>query len=63
MRMYSSPWTFLHPTSVNRSQTELQKALGNPAQASMLERLTEDVDRRLEALDKRIDAIQAVLAY
>jgi hypothetical protein len=28
----------------------------------VLERLTKDVDRRLEALDKRVDAIQAVLA-
>ena len=48
--------------SVNRSQTELQKAIGSPAQASTLEQLTKDVDRRLEALDKRIDAIQAVHA-
>ena len=56
-------WTFLDPVSVNRSQTELQKAIGNPAQTPTLERLAKDVDQRFEALDKRVDAIQAVSDY
>jgi hypothetical protein len=46
--------------SVNRSQTELQKTIGSPAQDLALERLTKDVDRRFEALDKHIDAVRAV---
>lgn len=50
----------VHRISVNRSQAELQKAIGVPAQDLTLERLTKDMDRRLDALDKRIDAIQAV---
>lgn len=48
--------------SANRSQTEIQKSVGTPAQAQQLEKLTRDLEQRLESLDKRIDAIQVVLA-
>ncbi|GLB43390.1 hypothetical protein LshimejAT787_1302910 [Lyophyllum shimeji] len=43
---------------VNRSQTQLQASIGSPAQADQLGRLSKDVNTHLEALDKRIDAIQ-----
>ncbi|KAF5353074.1 hypothetical protein D9758_008753 [Tetrapyrgos nigripes] len=43
---------------VNRSQTELQKSMGKPAQAEKMEQLYNTVDTRLENLSKRIDALQ-----
>lgn len=45
---------------VDRSQREILKVVGSPAQVGRLEALATDIDRRLEALDKRVDAIQVV---
>ncbi|KAJ6490312.1 hypothetical protein C8R47DRAFT_465018 [Mycena vitilis] len=45
---------------VNRSQTQIQKTVGEPAQANTLEQLRKDVDVRLDGLSKRIDDMQAV---
>ncbi|KAG6886118.1 hypothetical protein C0993_002637 [Termitomyces sp. T159_Od127] len=44
---------------VNRSQTQIQKSIGIPAQTEQLERLSKDVIAHLEALDKRLDAIHS----
>ncbi|KAJ6628909.1 hypothetical protein B0H10DRAFT_1868714 [Mycena sp. CBHHK59/15] len=46
---------------VNRSQTQIQKSLGVPAQAEKLEMFRKDVDLRLDGLTKRIDDIQSVI--
>ncbi|KAF8074718.1 hypothetical protein FPV67DRAFT_1474705 [Lyophyllum atratum] len=43
---------------VNRSQTQLQTSIGSPAQTEQLGRLSKDLNTHLEALNKRIDAIQ-----
>ncbi|KAJ7600537.1 hypothetical protein C8J56DRAFT_11285 [Mycena floridula] len=52
---------------VNRSQTQIQKTVGEPAQAHDLERMHESLDLRMECLDKRaggidkrIDALQTI---
>ncbi|KIL65565.1 hypothetical protein M378DRAFT_36873, partial [Amanita muscaria Koide BX008] len=45
---------------VNRCQTQIQKAVGSPAQSSVLDNFSRDVNLRLENLDKRLDAIQTV---
>lgn len=45
---------------VNRSQTQIQKSLGVPAQNEQVERLSKDLIAHLEALDKRLDAIHSV---
>ncbi|KAF7355542.1 hypothetical protein MSAN_01471300 [Mycena sanguinolenta] len=44
---------------VNRSQTQIQKSLGDPAQAPALELFRKDVDARLDGLSKRIDDMQS----
>ncbi|KAJ6538537.1 hypothetical protein DFH09DRAFT_1368911 [Mycena vulgaris] len=44
---------------VNRSQTQIQKSLGEPAQAMTLESFRKDVDSRLDGLAKRIDDMQS----
>ncbi|RXW20726.1 hypothetical protein EST38_g5127 [Candolleomyces aberdarensis] len=44
---------------VNRVQTQLQASIGTPAQTSATDALFKNVDRRLESLDQRLDAIQA----
>lgn len=46
--------------SVNRSQSEIQKCVGTPAQAGELEQLREELDSRFEGFEQRIDAIQQV---
>ncbi|KAF9461534.1 hypothetical protein BDZ94DRAFT_1167480 [Collybia nuda] len=46
---------------VNRSQMHILKAIAEPAQAAQLLQLTKDVDRRMETLEKRMDAMQAVI--
>ncbi|KAJ7129386.1 hypothetical protein C8R44DRAFT_700131 [Mycena epipterygia] len=46
---------------VNRSQTQIQKSLGHPAQATNLESFQKDVGARLDALSKRIDDMQSVI--
>ncbi|PFH51030.1 hypothetical protein AMATHDRAFT_122148, partial [Amanita thiersii Skay4041] len=45
---------------VNRCQSQIQKTLGSPAQASGMEQLSKDINQRLDCLDKRLDAIQTV---
>ncbi|KAF8142308.1 hypothetical protein K438DRAFT_1635871, partial [Mycena galopus ATCC 62051] len=45
---------------VNRSQTQIQKSMGDPAQAKALELFRKDVDSRLDGVSKRIDDMQAV---
>ncbi|KAF8892132.1 hypothetical protein BD779DRAFT_1511049 [Infundibulicybe gibba] len=42
---------------INRSQTLVQKSIGNPAQGEELDQLRKDVGYKLEALDKRLDAM------
>ena len=52
------------PWIVNRCQTEVQSSLGSPSQASKMEELRKDLlstDRRLDALDKRIDLLHTVV--
>ncbi|KAJ7653470.1 hypothetical protein B0H17DRAFT_395341 [Mycena rosella] len=44
---------------VNRSQTQIQKSIGEPAQASTVELFRKDVDGRLDGLTKRIDDMQS----
>ncbi|KAH9479688.1 hypothetical protein JR316_0008283 [Psilocybe cubensis] len=44
---------------VNRSQKEIQKSVGVPAQDTMVEQLFKDVNYRLSGLDQRLDAIQS----
>ncbi|KAF8972669.1 hypothetical protein BDZ97DRAFT_1913159 [Flammula alnicola] len=44
---------------VNRSQKEIQKAMGSPAQDDSVESFVKDVNHRLNGLDQRLDAIQA----
>ncbi|KAJ7068526.1 hypothetical protein C8F01DRAFT_1017954 [Mycena amicta] len=44
---------------VNRCQTHVQKAIGDPAQASVVEQFRKDVDTRLDGLSKRIDDMQS----
>ncbi|KAJ7780981.1 hypothetical protein B0H16DRAFT_1496720 [Mycena metata] len=46
---------------VNRSQTQIQKSLGSPAQATTLDLFRKDVDARLHGLSKRIDDMQSVI--
>lgn len=46
--------------AVNRSQREIQRSLGNPAQASSVEQLSKDTSLRLDGLDKRLDALHLV---
>ncbi|KAJ7752787.1 hypothetical protein DFH07DRAFT_744809 [Mycena maculata] len=48
---------------VNRSQTQIQKSLGDPAQAANLESFRKDVDARFDGLCKRIDDMQSVNTY
>ncbi|KAJ7639078.1 hypothetical protein FB45DRAFT_741254, partial [Roridomyces roridus] len=45
---------------VNRSQTQVQKSVGEPAQATALESFRKDVEIRLEGLTKRLDDMQSV---
>jgi hypothetical protein len=48
---------------VNRCQTQIQKSLGSPAQVSQVDEYKKDfsaIDRRLEAVDKRIDLLHTV---
>ncbi|KAJ7368585.1 hypothetical protein DFH08DRAFT_676212 [Mycena albidolilacea] len=45
---------------VNRSQTQIQKSIGDPAQATALELFRKDVDARLDGLSTRIDDMQSV---
>ncbi|KAG6861278.1 hypothetical protein C0995_002086 [Termitomyces sp. Mi166 len=42
---------------VNRSQTQLQRSIGTPAQTEQLGRLSKEINAHLEAIDKRLDAI------
>ncbi|KAJ7930050.1 hypothetical protein B0H13DRAFT_2652147 [Mycena leptocephala] len=44
---------------VNRSQTQIQKSMGDPAQATALELFRKDVDTRLGGLSKRLDDMQS----
>ncbi|KAJ6539620.1 hypothetical protein B0H19DRAFT_367295 [Mycena capillaripes] len=46
---------------VNRSQTQIQKTVGEPAQATALELFRKDVNARLDGLSKRIDVMQSVI--
>ncbi|KAJ7180361.1 hypothetical protein C8R43DRAFT_1056544 [Mycena crocata] len=48
---------------VNRSQTQIQKSLGDPAQAPILESFRKEVDARLDGLSKRFDDLQAVIRF
>ena len=50
-------------SSVNRSQKEIQKSVGSPSQASSTETYFKDVNHRLDSLDQRLDAIQAVITF
>lgn len=45
---------------VNRSQTEIQKALGQPAQEPLLLAFQEKVELRIEGLNQRLDALHMV---
>lgn len=45
---------------VNRSQREIQKSIGAPAQLDTIECLFKDVNHRLEGLDQRLEALNAV---
>ncbi|TFK25576.1 hypothetical protein FA15DRAFT_639042 [Coprinopsis marcescibilis] len=45
---------------VNRTQTQIQKSIGSPAQATTLETFMAKMELRLESLDQRLDALQAV---
>ncbi len=45
---------------VNRCQTQIQNALGSPAQSSVVDQFFKEVTRLLENLDKRLDAMQMV---
>ncbi|KAG6827658.1 hypothetical protein H0H92_010881 [Tricholoma furcatifolium] len=45
---------------VNRAQTQLQTSIGCPAQADRLDGLSRDFNMHLEALEKRLDAIQQI---
>jgi hypothetical protein len=47
--------------AVNRSQKEIQKSVGSPCQTTPIETYFKDVNHRLETLDQRLDAIQAVI--
>ncbi|KAK7061958.1 hypothetical protein R3P38DRAFT_2832540 [Favolaschia claudopus] len=44
---------------VNRTQTQIQNSLGEPAQVAALELLRKDVDARLDGLSQRIDDMQS----
>ncbi|KAF9564243.1 hypothetical protein CPC08DRAFT_660701, partial [Agrocybe pediades] len=44
---------------VNRSQKEMQKTMGSPAQTDAVETFFKDVSHRMKELDQRLDAIQA----
>ena len=46
--------------TVNRVQTNTLAAIGTPSQSGVVAGLFKDVDRRLESLDQKFDAIQAV---
>ncbi|KAJ3718920.1 hypothetical protein FB446DRAFT_633597 [Lentinula raphanica] len=45
---------------VNRSQSEIQKSIGKPAQASKLEDIEKNLDLRLDNMNQRLDAMQMV---
>ena len=49
--------------AVNRSQKEVQKSVGSPCQTASMETYFKDVNHRLDTLDQRLDAIQAVTIY
>jgi len=46
--------------AVNRSQKEIQKSIGTPSQSQGVESSFKDINTRLNGLDLRLDAIQAV---
>jgi len=46
--------------AVNRSQREIQKFIGTPSQSQDTESSFKDINIRLNGLDHRLDAIQAV---
>lgn len=49
--------------SANRCQSEIQRSLGTPAQASSIDELRSElsaVDRKLESLDKKIHMMYMV---
>ena len=48
---------------VNRSQKEIQKSVGSPCQTASTETYFKDVNHRLDTLDQRLDAIQAVITF
>ena len=48
-------------SAVNRSQKEIQKSVGSPCQTALTETYFKDVNHRLDTLDQRLDAIQAVI--
>ena len=50
-------------SSVNRSQKEIQKSVGSPCQTASAETYFKDVNHRLDTLDQRLDAIQAVITF
>ena len=50
-------------SSVNRSQKEIQKSVGSPCQTASTETYFKDVNHRLDTLDQRLDAIQAVITF
>ncbi|KAF8159811.1 hypothetical protein B0H34DRAFT_768302, partial [Crassisporium funariophilum] len=45
---------------VNRCQKEVQKSVGLPAQRAPMDTQFKDINHRMEGLDQRLDAIQAV---
>ena len=55
------PFPFFSP--VNRSQKEIQKSVGSPCQTASTETYFKDVNHRLDTLDQRLDAIQAVITF
>lgn len=57
---YMRPMLNLFP--VNRSQTQIQKAVGQPAQESRLTAFQEKIELRVEGLNQRLDALQMVLS-
>jgi len=52
--------------SVNRSQKGLLEALGDPAQAATVQGVRDtqvDMERRLEAVENRMDLVHKVVLY
>ncbi|KIK50773.1 hypothetical protein GYMLUDRAFT_182295 [Collybiopsis luxurians FD-317 M1] len=45
---------------LSRSQSEIQKTVGSPAQANQLEDLRKNVELKLESMDQRLNSMQMV---